>query len=211
MRTIPFQVVNVFAETHFGGNPLAVIEDGHSLTDAEMQAIALQFNLSETTFILPSNHAAARVRIFTPDYEMPFAGHPTLGTAHVLHGLRGLGAQFSLEMQAGVIPLLYYAQPQRDAEAFEQHIAALAQNCSAVRELPERWIGGLGHLVSPRDLCCLLEHEPRSSMSFEPLYRTALGERIVNGLGNWRRSLRVTDKYSDSTDERQDISKVNLH
>ncbi len=105
MRTIPFQVVNVFAETHFGGNPLAVIEDGHSLTDAEMQAIALQFNLSETTFILPSNHAAARVRIFTPDYEMPFAGHPTLGTAHVLHGLRGLGAQFSLEMQAGVIPV----------------------------------------------------------------------------------------------------------
>ena len=114
-------------------------------------------------------------------------------------------------MQAGVVPLLYYAQPQRDAAAFEQHIATLAQNCANVRELPERWIGGLGHLVSPRDLCCLLEHEPRSSMSFEPLYRTALGERLVTGLGNWRRSLRVTDKYSDSTDERQDISKINLH
>lgn len=68
-----------------------------------MQALALQFNLSETTFILPSARASARVRIFTPRYEMPFAGHPTLGTAHVCRAL-GLGAdELTLEMPAGVI------------------------------------------------------------------------------------------------------------
>jgi PhzF family phenazine biosynthesis protein len=58
-----------------------VIEDGRGLSDDEMQAIALQFNLSETTFVLPSKTATARVRIFTPSCELPFAGHPTLGTA----------------------------------------------------------------------------------------------------------------------------------
>jgi len=70
-----------------------------------MQALALQFNLSETTFILPSDTATARVRIFTPSFEMPFAGHPTLGTAHVVRELYGSGDALSLEMQAGVIPV----------------------------------------------------------------------------------------------------------
>jgi len=69
-----------------------------------MQALALQFNLSETTFILPSTSATARVRIFTPTFEMPFAGHPTLGTAHVLRALKG-GDAVTLEMRAGIIPV----------------------------------------------------------------------------------------------------------
>jgi trans-2,3-dihydro-3-hydroxyanthranilate isomerase len=105
MPTIRYRLVNVFAETPFGGNPLAVIEDGGMLSDAEMQLIARQFNLSETTFILPSARAAARIRIFTPTYEMPFAGHPTLGSAHVVNVLHGAGAAFGLEMAAGVIPV----------------------------------------------------------------------------------------------------------
>jgi len=70
-----------------------------------MQALALQFNLSETTFILPSERANARVRIFTPDYEMPFAGHPTLGTAHICRALGLGGDRITLEMAAGVIPV----------------------------------------------------------------------------------------------------------
>jgi len=70
-----------------------------------MQALARQFNLSETTFILPSKRAAALVRIFTPDYEMPFAGHPTLGTAHVARALGLGGNQLGLEMRAGIIPV----------------------------------------------------------------------------------------------------------
>ena len=70
-----------------------------------MQALARQFNLSETTFILPSKRAAALVRIFTPTYEMPFAGHPTLGTAHVCRALGLGGNQLGLEMRAGIIPV----------------------------------------------------------------------------------------------------------
>jgi trans-2,3-dihydro-3-hydroxyanthranilate isomerase len=78
--------VNVFTAERFGGNPLAVLPDARGLTDEQMQAIAREFNLSETTFVLPpdnpQNHA--RVRIFTPAHEMPFAGHPNVGTGFVL-------------------------------------------------------------------------------------------------------------------------------
>ena len=77
----------MFAESPLAGNPLCVFEDARGLDDATMQALALQFNLSETTFVLPSTAATARVRIFTPTFEMPFAGHPTLGTAHVVRAL----------------------------------------------------------------------------------------------------------------------------
>ena len=89
MTTHAFRLVNVFAEAPLAGNPLCVFEDGSALDGAQMQALARQFNLSETTFILPSTKATARVRIFTPASEMPFAGHPTLGTAHVVSELRG--------------------------------------------------------------------------------------------------------------------------
>jgi PhzF family phenazine biosynthesis protein len=99
-----FRIVNVFAEERLGGNPLAVFEDGRGLDAETMQALALQFNLSETTFILPSESATARVRIFTPTFEMPFAGHPTLGTAQVVRALKG-GDEVTLEMLAGIIPV----------------------------------------------------------------------------------------------------------
>lgn len=103
MPSIRYRLVNVFAETPFGGNPLAVVEDARGLDNAAMQAIARQFNLSETTFIFPSTAAAARVRIFTPTYEMPFAGHPTLGTAAVV--AETAGEAFELELAAGPIPV----------------------------------------------------------------------------------------------------------
>jgi trans-2,3-dihydro-3-hydroxyanthranilate isomerase len=105
MRTLRFRIVNVFAETRLGGNPLCVFEDGRELDDATMQALALQFNLSETTFVLPSAQATARVRIYTPTFEMPFAGHPTLGTAHVVRDIARCGDAVTLEMKAGVIPV----------------------------------------------------------------------------------------------------------
>jgi trans-2,3-dihydro-3-hydroxyanthranilate isomerase len=100
-----FRIVNVFAETPLAGNPLCVFEDGRDLDTATMQALALQFNLSETTFLLPGTEATARVRIFTPAFEMPFAGHPTLGSAHVVRALRGEGDAVTLQMQAGIIPV----------------------------------------------------------------------------------------------------------
>jgi PhzF family phenazine biosynthesis protein len=106
MAAFPFRILNVFArEGRLTGNPLCVFEDGQGLDDAAMQALARQFNLSETTFILPSDKATARVRIFTPSYEMPFAGHPTLGTAHVVRDVREAGDAITLEMVAGVIPV----------------------------------------------------------------------------------------------------------
>jgi len=105
MPTHAFRLVNVFAESTLAGNPLAVVEDARGLDDATMQALALQFNLSETTFVLPSSSATRRVRIFTPTFEMPFAGHPTLGTAHVVRELAGSGDKVTLEMKAGVIPV----------------------------------------------------------------------------------------------------------
>ena len=105
MPTLAFRIVNVFAESALAGNPLAVVEDATGLDEATMQALALQFNLSETTFVLPSAVATARVRIFTPTFEMPFAGHPTLGTAHVVRELAQAGDRITLEMKAGIIPV----------------------------------------------------------------------------------------------------------
>lgn len=106
MTDYRYRIVNVFAIAgdRFSGNPLCVFEDARGLDDATMQALARQFNLSETTFILPSDKANARVRIFTPTFEMPFAGHPTLGSAHVVRSLVGSDA-ITLEMRAGIIPV----------------------------------------------------------------------------------------------------------
>ena len=103
-----YRLVNVFAmpENPFSGNPLCVFEDGSELREERMQALALQFNLSETSFIVPPERGAeAGVRIFTPRYEMAFAGHPTLGTAAVVRALGRAGDTFSLSMPAGVIPV----------------------------------------------------------------------------------------------------------
>ena len=108
MSDYAYRLLNVFTldRDRLSGNPLCVFEDGRGLDSATMQALARQFNLSETTFIFPSEKATAAVRIFTPNYEMPFAGHPTLGTAHAVRALRGAGDAVTLEMRAGVIPVM---------------------------------------------------------------------------------------------------------
>jgi trans-2,3-dihydro-3-hydroxyanthranilate isomerase len=105
MREYTYRLVNVFAEATLEGNPLCVFDDARGLDDATMQALALQFNLSESTFVLPSQIADARIRIFTPQFEMPFAGHPTLGTAHVVRATQSLSDTIALEMNVGVIPV----------------------------------------------------------------------------------------------------------
>src|SRR2546423_5435306 len=107
MSAYACRIVNVFTQGRapLSGNPLCVFERAQTLDAARMQALALQFNLSETTFILPSERASARVRIFTPSYEMPFAGHPTLGTAHVCRALGLGGDPLTLEMSARIIPV----------------------------------------------------------------------------------------------------------
>jgi trans-2,3-dihydro-3-hydroxyanthranilate isomerase len=83
---IRFITVDVFTDRKFGGNPLAVVPDAAALSGAQMQAIAAEFNLAETTFVLPPRNSShtAEVRIFTPRAELPFAGHPNIGTAFAL-------------------------------------------------------------------------------------------------------------------------------
>ncbi|WP_291379805.1 MULTISPECIES: PhzF family phenazine biosynthesis protein [Achromobacter] len=105
MASYAFRLLNVFASSTFSGNQLCVFEDARGMDDATMLNLAAQFNLSETTFILPSDQADARVRVFTPGFEMKFAGHPAIGTAQVVRDLRRTGDALALEFQAGVVPL----------------------------------------------------------------------------------------------------------
>jgi trans-2,3-dihydro-3-hydroxyanthranilate isomerase len=132
-RRLPFVQVDVFTSVPLKGNQLAVFTDGRSLSDAEMQALAREMNLSETTFILPRDAATerergVRVRIFTVDEEMPFAGHPTLGTAMVLRGNSG-AEEVALDLNVGRIPVRFSTRDglpfgmmtQRDPEFGEKH------------------------------------------------------------------------------------------
>src|SRR5437667_5936202 len=108
-----FVTVDVFTDRKFGGNPLAVFPDAQGLSTEQMQAIAAEFNYAETTFVLPPKDAknTAEVRIFTPRAEMPFAGHPNVGTAFVLaragesYGRAMSGDRVGLEEKAGLVPL----------------------------------------------------------------------------------------------------------
>ena len=107
-RVLSYRILNVFTDgdNPFSGNPLCVFEDAEGLSDNDMQALARQLNLSETTFITPGTvGVSANVRIFTPSYEMPFAGHPTLGTAYVVRELSSAGDSVLLRMPAGDIPV----------------------------------------------------------------------------------------------------------
>ncbi|HTV87612.1 MAG TPA: PhzF family phenazine biosynthesis protein [Stellaceae bacterium] len=103
---LEFVTVDVFTNRRFDGNPLAVVPRADGLSTEQMQAIAGEFNLSETTFVLPPTDPAhtAGVRIFTPKFEMPFAGHPNVGTAFVV-GRQGRGDRLVFEEKAGLVPL----------------------------------------------------------------------------------------------------------
>jgi len=100
-----YVLCDVFTETPLEGNPLCVFTDARALDAARMQALARELNLSETTFVLPAQQGGhARVRIFTPGRELPFAGHPTLGTAFVLGGPMQV-EEVRLELPAGIVPV----------------------------------------------------------------------------------------------------------
>ena len=137
-RRLAYTQVDVFTSVPLEGNQLAVFADGSSLSDAEMQAIAKETNLSETTFILPRDatterERGVRVRIFTTNEELPFAGHPTLGTAMVLRNdaQRGNGKadEIALDLNVGRIPVRFSIRDglpfglmtQRDPEFKNKH------------------------------------------------------------------------------------------
>jgi len=107
--------LDVFSSRPFEGNPLAVFLDGRGLSDQEMQALAREMNLAETTFILPrepsvERERGVRVRIFTVQEELPFAGHPTLGTAFQLRGSAG-AHEIMLDLNVGKVPVRFEEQP----------------------------------------------------------------------------------------------------
>ena len=115
LRRLPFVQFDVFSSRPFEGNPLAVFLDGRGLSDQEMQALAREMNLSETTFILPreasvERERGVRVRIFTVQEELPFAGHPTLGTAFQLRGSTG-AREIALALNAGKVPVRFEELP----------------------------------------------------------------------------------------------------
>jgi len=188
MTDYRFRIVNVFAERPLEGNPLCVFEDGRGLDDATMQALALQFNLSETTFVLPSTEATAHVRIFTPTFEMPFAGHPTLGTAHVVRALRGAGDRVTLQMKAGIIPVsaeedrwtLQANAPQHRAPTVSnaELAEALGLDAADIGPGPPLWVDtGSDQLVIPlRSFDAVRRAAPRADLM---LTRASNGTRAM--------------------------------
>lgn len=120
MADFEFETFDVFTDTKFVGNPLAVVMDARGLSDEDMASITREFNLSETTFILPPENPAhtARVRIFTIGYEMPFAGHPTVGTAIAIARARDLVGDITLELNAGLFPVRIEKSEGRDFAEF---------------------------------------------------------------------------------------------
>jgi trans-2,3-dihydro-3-hydroxyanthranilate isomerase len=113
----PFLIFDVFTPTRFGGNQLAVLPEAEGLDAATMQAITREFNFAETVFILPPADPAsvARVRIFTPGAEVPFAGHPTVGTAAALTALGRMPAGIPCRLEEGIGPVVIEAQPDGSA------------------------------------------------------------------------------------------------
>ncbi|HLM58528.1 MAG TPA: PhzF family phenazine biosynthesis protein [Pyrinomonadaceae bacterium] len=128
MRRLHYHLVDVFTDRLFGGNPLAVITNGRGVSPETMQAVAKEFNLSETTFVLPPDDPAHhwRVRIFTPGSELPMAGHPTIGTTFVLareHLIPRDAAETTIVLEEGVGPI-----PVRvEFEAGEPSYAEMSQ------------------------------------------------------------------------------------
>ena len=113
-----YYICDVFTDTHFGGNQLAVFPEADGLRDEQMQRIAREFNFSETTFVLKPREAhTCRVRIFTPMTEVPFAGHPNIGTAFVLAHAGKIGpmeqsALVTFEEDAGPVHVAIHKRPQ---------------------------------------------------------------------------------------------------
>ena len=149
---LEFVTVDVFTDRRFGGNPLAVVLNADGLSAAQMQAIAGEFNLSETTFVLPPKDPAhtAEVRIFTPKAELPFAGHPNVGTGFVLASLgqvygRPTGDPLLFEEKAGLVPLVLLREggaivgarltaPQPLSRTAEVAVDVVAAACSLAAE-----------------------------------------------------------------------------
>jgi PhzF family phenazine biosynthesis protein len=178
MRALPFNQVDVFSPTPFKGNPLAVIADADALDERQMQTIATWTNLSETTFLLRPQDSSAdyRVRIFTPQRELPFAGHPTLGSCHVWLALGGKprGDEVVQECAAGLVRikrdgarLAFAAPPLRRSGEVERALLAKIARSIGVAEKAIRtaqWVdngpGWVAVLLGTRSEVLNLKFDP---------------------------------------------------
>jgi len=198
-RRLRFYQVDVFTRVPLQGNPLAVFPFGEHLTNLEMQAIAREMNLSETTFVLPAEDSTAdyQVRIFTPGRELPFAGHPTLGTAHALIecGLvKSHAEQFVLRQQtlAGIQSiavsgrggqrLLTMTQPSpsfSEAPARDELAAALGIEAAALIGSPRTVAVGVAwHVAEVESLELLARLEPDMDLLSSIERRTGAGTSV---------------------------------
>lgn len=148
---LTYEVVDVFTDTPFAGNPLAVVLDAEHLTTEQMQALAREFNLSETAFPTPAPEGATYgLRIFTPQTELPFAGHPSVGSAAVLHRLGRIAAGDNVQAcGAGLLPV-HVGEDVRltggtptlgDALDAAPFLASLGLTATDLAGPPPRWAG----------------------------------------------------------------------
>ena len=197
MASYRYVVADVFTQTPLAGNQLAVFTDARALDDATMQALALEIGFSETTFVLPAEQGGtARIRIFNPRHEMPFAGHPTLGTAFVLGAPLQLGV-IALETGVGIVPVTLerdesgrivfgrMAQPVPRVEAVESPAQVLAAVGAERSLLPvELYDNGARHIV------VTLEEEELGGLRPDGDAIAAFGITGVNcvarGASSWR-------------------------
>jgi len=193
-----FVTVDVFTDRRFGGNPLAVFPDARGLSDADMQALAAEFNLSETTFVLPPDDPShtARVRIFVPKAEIPFAGHPNVGTGFVLaREGHDRGGVLLFEELAGLVEV----RVERDAagEPVGATIAA-PQPLSLGPEVPAEAVAELAG-IAPADVV-VGAHRPVLASVGNPFVVAevagdALG-RAAPDLGAFRRASRERPEWN---------------
>jgi trans-2,3-dihydro-3-hydroxyanthranilate isomerase len=194
-----FYTADVFTDTLFGGNPLGILPDARGLTTEQMLAIAREFNYSESTFVFPPENPAhtRRVRIFTPGGEVPFAGHPTVGTAHVLAAigevpLTGAETRIVLEENVGPVPVVIRA---RDGKPdFAQLSVAMLPQVSEPTVSRER----LASILS-LDVDDMLDgaYEPQTVSCGLPFLLVPLKDRKAVGrsrlrLDQWEESLQGT-------------------
>ncbi len=170
-----YYICDVFTDTAFGGNPLAVLPDARGLSGAEMQRIAREFNFSESTFVLPAESGHdRRVRIFTPTVEVPFAGHPNIGTAFVLASIGELDGrdEVRFEETAGIVPV----RIERRAGGIWCELTAPEPLTLSEPASPELLAGVLS--LEPEDIVTDT-HLPQAASVGLPFLMVELGDREV--------------------------------
>jgi trans-2,3-dihydro-3-hydroxyanthranilate isomerase len=224
MMRLQFETVDVFTADQFSGNPLAVVLNAEGLSTQQMQAIAAEFNLAETTFVLPpkNNAHTAEVRIFTPRAEMPFAGHPNVGTAYVLaragtsYGRAIPQDRVIFEEKAGLVPITLLkdgpaisgarlASPQPLAVGYQVPVEAVASACGIAAEDIETRNHppciascGVGFILAEVKNRAALA----SAMPHIDVFRRDIVNRGTTGILIYTRSMTTTSTYARACSRR---------